>query len=557
MNKDLEIAKSVQIEPITKIASAMGINHCEIELYGRHKAKLPLYMIDEDKVKKSNLILVSAISPTPAGEGKTTTSIGLSQALNKIGKKSVVVLREPSLGPVFGMKGGAAGGGWSQVIPMLDINLHFTGDFAAIEAANNLLAALVDNNIQSKKASLDIDPRTVKLKRVLDVNDRSLRNIVLGLGGTSDGVPRESGFNITAASEVMAILCMSKDTADLKKRLGNIFIGYTYDKKPIFAKDLKAQGAMALLLRDAIKPNLVQTIEHTPAIIHGGPFANIAQGTNTIIATKMGMTFSDYTVTEGGFGFDLGGEKFIDIKCREMGIYPKVVVLVATLKAIKYHGGADLKIVTEPNIDALKRGVVNLEKHIENVRKFRLTPIVAINKFDYDTKEEIEWLEHHCQKLGVEISLCDVWANGGAGGVDLAQKVVRIIEEKEESIVNHVYNLESSIKSKIETLCRDIYGAKDVEYAMNAQNSITRIEKIGFGNLPICMAKTQKSLSDDPEKIGRPEGFTMKIREVELASGAGFIIPIAGEMMRMPGLPNVPAAEAIDIADDGDIIGVF
>lgn len=557
MNNDLEIAKSVQIEPITEIAKSMGINHCEIELYGRHKAKLPLNMIDEEKVKKSNLILVSAISPTPAGEGKTTASIGLSQALNKIGKRSVVVLREPSLGPVFGIKGGAAGGGWSQVIPMLDINLHFTGDFAAIEAANNLLAALVDNNIQSKNNNLGIDPRTIQLKRVLDVNDRALRNVVIGLGGTTSGVPRETGFNITAASEVMAVLCMAKDKNDLKKRLGSIFIGYTFDKKPIFARDLKAEGSMVLLLRDAIKPNLVQTLEKTPAIIHGGPFANIAQGTNTIIATKMGMTFSDYTVTESGFGFDLGGEKFLNIKCRELGIAPKVVVLVATLKAIKYHGGVNLKEVTKPNIEALKKGIVNVEKHIENVKKFGITPIVAINKFANDTTEEIEWLEKYCNDINVEISVCDVWAKGGDGGIDLAEKVVKIVDNIKEAKIKHTYNIEDSICTKIKTLCREIYGAEDVEFSSKAQNSIKKIEELGFSSFPICMAKTQKSLSDDPTKLGRPEGFIIKIREVELASGAGFIIPIAGEMMRMPGLPSTPAAEAIDVESNGNVIGVF
>ncbi|MFI3295010.1 MAG: formate--tetrahydrofolate ligase [Rikenellaceae bacterium] len=558
MNKDLEIAQQVEIEPIVSIAEKLGINADDVELYGRYKAKLPLDLIDPEKMAKSNLILVSAISPTPAGEGKTTVSIGLTQALNKIGKKSVAVLREPSLGPVFGMKGGAAGGGWSQVIPMLDINLHFTGDFAAVEAANNLLAAMIDNNLQAKKGNLGIDPRTIKFKRVIDVNDRALRNINIGLGGVAFGVPRESGFNITPASEIMAILCMAKDITDLKERLGNIFVGYTYDKRAIFARDLKAHGAMTVLLRDAIKPNLVQTLEHTPAIIHGGPFANIAQGTNTIISTKMGLSLSDYVVTEGGFGFDLGGEKFLNIKCREMGIAPKVILLVATLKAIKYHGGVALEDLAQQNIEALEKGIGNLEKHLENIRKFGVTPIIAINRYVQDSEQEIEWLEAHCQKLGVEISLCEVWAKGGEGGIDLAEKVVRIIEKADPCAkLNKIYNVEDDIKTKIRTLAREIYGADDVAFTPNATREIKKIEALGFGGLPLCMAKTQKSLSDIASKLGRPSGFVMNVRDIELASGAGFVVPIAGDILRMPGLPAVPAAESIDIDEAGHALGVF
>ncbi len=554
---DLDIAKKACIKPISNIAATMGISTETIEMYGRYKAKLPLKLINEKKIENSNLILVSAISPTPAGEGKTTVSIGLSQALNKIDKKSIVVLREPSLGPVFGMKGGAAGGGYSQVIPMLDINLHFTGDFAAIESANNLLAAIIDNNIQNKTNNLGIDPRTIQVKRVLDVNDRSLRDVVIGLGGSANGIPRESGFDITAASEVMAILCMSRNIKELKENLGNIFVGYTFDKKPVYARDLKAEGAMAVLLRDAIKPNLVQTLENTPAIIHGGPFANIAQGTNTIIATKMGMSYCDYTVTEAGFGFDLGGEKFLDIKCPKLGKYPKVVVLVATLKSIKYHGGVNLKEVAEPNLEALKKGITNLEKHIKNAKSFGLTPIIAINKFSKDTTEELEWLERYCNELGVEVSLCEVWEKGGKGGIDLAEKVVKAIEESKATEINHPYNTEDKIECKIKDLCTKIYGAGEFEYTSKARADIKKIEDLGLSSLPICIAKTQKSFSQDEGKLGFPEGHSMTIREIEIASGAGFIIPIMGNMMRMPGLPTHPASENIDIDENCHAVGIF
>lgn len=555
MNEDLRIAHSVELQPITEVAARLGIDAQTLESYGRYKAKLPLSLIDHNKIGHSNLILVSAISPTPAGEGKTTVSIGLTQALNRLGYRSVVALREPSLGPVFGIKGGAAGGGYSQVLPMEDINLNFTGDFDAISKAHNLLSALIDNNIQNKKNNLGIDPRTVVWKRVMDMNDRALRNIIVGLGGTTGGRPRETGFDITAASEVMAILCMSESMKELKERLGGIFVGYTFDRKPIYARDLKAEGAMAVILKEALKPNLVQTIEHTPAIIHGGPFANIAQGTNTIVATRMAMSLSDYAVTEAGFGFDLGGEKFIDIKCRRMGVYPKVVVLVATIKALKYHGGKPLDELSQPDVEALRRGVVNLEKHIENIRRFDANPIVAINRFTADSPEEIEFIESFCADRGVPVSLCEVWAKGGEGGLDLAEKVVEVIRKNPVECIK-LYGCNRPVEEKIDIIARQIYGAAGVEYTGKAVADIKRIYSLGHDKLPICMAKTQKSLSDDPKKLGRPEGFILKVREVELAAGAGFIIPIAGDMMRMPGLPEVPAAESIDIDDDGRIIGL-
>ncbi len=555
MNEDLRIAHSVELEPIVEVASRLGIGAETLESYGRYKAKLPLSLIDANKIGRSNLILVSAISPTPAGEGKTTVSIGLSQALCRLGYRSVVALREPSLGPVFGIKGGAAGGGYSQVLPMEDINLNFTGDFDAVSKAHNLLAAMIDNNIQNRNNNLGIDPRTVVWKRVIDMNDRALRNIIVGLGGATGGRPRETGFDITAASEVMAILCMSESMKELKERLGNIFVGYTFDRKPVYARDLKAEGAMAVILKEAIKPNLVQTIEHTPAIIHGGPFANIAQGTNTIVATKMAMSLSEYAVTEAGFGFDLGGEKFIDIKCRRMGVYPKAVVLVATIKALKYHGGKPLAELSQPDVEALRRGMVNLGKHIENIRRFDANPIVAINRFNADSQEEIEEITRFCQSEGVPISLCEVWAKGGEGGIDLAEKVVAAIKSNPSECIK-LYGCNLPVKEKIEKIAREIYGAAAVEYTGRAESDIKRIYSLGQDKLPICVAKTQKSLSDDPKLLGRPSGFIMKIREVELAAGAGFIIPIAGEMMRMPGLPEIPAAEMIDIDETGEIIGL-
>jgi formate--tetrahydrofolate ligase len=556
MLSDIQIAHAVKLKHITEIAKLLNINEEQLELHGKYKAKLPLSLIDEEKVKKCKLILVSAISPTPAGEGKTTTSIGLAQGLNRIGKKATVALREPSLGPIFGIKGGATGGGYSQVLPMEDINLHFTGDMAAIEKAHNLLAALIDNNLQSKTRSLNIDPRTVTWKRVMDMNDRSLRHVVVGLGGTADGIPRESGFDITVASEIMAILCLSNSIAELKERLGNIFIGYTFDKKPLFARDLKAQGAMAALLKYAIRPNLVQTMEGTPAIIHGGPFANIAQGTNTITATKIAMSLSEYVVTEAGFGFDLGGEKFLNIKCRVGNIFPSAVVLVATLRALKYHGGVSVKDAKLPNLDALKKGLPNLEKHIENVLQFGLTPIISINRFEGDPENEIALLTEACKKLNVKVCLSDVWAKGGEGASQLAKTVVEVAE-KSDTTPKTLYDLTEKIEAKIEKIAEKIYGASRVEYTTKATSDLKKIYALGLQNLPICVAKTQKSLSDDPNLVGRPSGFTLHIREVELAAGAGFIIPITGEMMRMPGLPETPASESIDIDDNSNIIGLF
>lgn len=554
MKNDLEIARESVMQPIQEIASQLGIDPNELELYGKFKAKLPLKY--SKMPVKGKLVLVSALSPTPAGEGKTTVSIGLSQALNRIGKPSAVVLREPSLGPIFGMKGGATGGGYSQVLPMEDINLHFTGDFSAIEKAHNLLSALIDNNIQSKKNSLGIDPRTIVWRRVMDMNDRSLRATITGLGGTASGVPRETGFDITAASEVMAILCLSKDIADLKERFGAIFIGYTYDKKPIYARDLKAQGAMATLLRDAIKPNLVQTIEGTPAIIHGGPFANIAQGTNSVIATKTSLALTDYTVTEAGFGFDLGAEKFIDIKCRTAGIFPDAVVLVATIRAIKYHGGQSLKELKTPNMETLAKGIVNLQKHIENVSLFGLSPVVAINRFVSDSDEELAFVKVFCESLDVSCSIVEVWGKGGEGAEELAALVVKATQ-KSPGKLHPLYDLNDTVENKIKKIAFEVYGAVHVDYSVKAMTNLKQIYALGLDKLAICIAKTQKSLSDDPNLLGRPTNFEMNIREIEIASGAGFLIPIMGDMMRMPGLPDVPASENIDVDDDGNISGLF
>lgn len=556
MKSDIEIAQSVMPLPVVKIAQKLNVSDDDLQQYGKFKAKLPLSLIDEDKVKRCKLILVSAISPTPAGEGKTTTSIGLAEGMNRIGRKTTVVLREPSLGPVFGMKGGATGGGWSQVIPMEDINLHFTGDFSAIEKANNLLAALIDNNIQNKKFSLGIDPRTIAWKRVMDMNDRSLRKIVIGLGGTGNGVPRETGFDITAASEIMAILCLSKDLEDLKRRMGNIFVGFTMDRKPIYAKDLKAEGAMAALLKDAIKPNLVQTIEGNPAIIHGGPFANIAQGTNSIIATKMGMSLSDYVVTEAGFGFDLGAEKFLNIKCRTAGLSPHAVVIVATVRALKYHGGKSLKNLSENDPKAVEKGCANLEKHLENAKQFGLSAVVAINKFVTDSDEELKVIKDRCTALGVEAVYSEVWAKGGEGAIELAEKVIALADKCDKSF-NPVYEWNWTVEEKIFAIASKIYGAKQVEYSGDAKADIKRIQSLNLSHLPICMAKTQKSLSDNPDLIGRPKDFTLTVREIEIAAGAGFLVPITGEMMRMPGLPDIPSAELINIDADGIISGLF
>jgi formate--tetrahydrofolate ligase len=553
---DLQIAKEVELQPISAISEKFGIPADAIEMYGKYKAKLPLKAIDKEKAKKSNLILVSAISPTPAGEGKTTMSIGLSEGLNRLKKKTTVVLREPSLGPVFGIKGGATGGGYSQVLPMEDINLHFTGDFAAIEKAHNLLAAIIDNNIQSKTNSLLLDPRTIGWKRVMDMNDRSLRHVIVGLGGTTSGVPRETGFDITAASEIMAILCLAENLSDLKQRLGNIFVGYTFDKKPVYAKDLKAEGAMAALLKDAIKPNLVQTIEGNPAIIHGGPFANIAQGTNTVIATMMGMSHSEYTVTEAGFGFDLGAEKFFDIKCQSAGLKPKAVVLTTTIRALKYHGGVDLKSLTEPNVEALKKGLPNLEKHLENIGKFQVVPVISINKFTSDTEEEIQVIKDLATSKGIRVAIADVWAKGGEGALDLAQKVIDVVESNASNF-KPLYNWNSSVKDKIATIATEIYGAEYVDYTAKAKANLRKIADLGLEHLPVCIAKTQKSLSDNPALLGRPKDFIITVREIEIAVGAGFLIPITGDIMRMPGLPVHPASENININDDGEITGLF
>ena len=553
---DLQIAKTITLKPISTIAKKFGIDPDDIEMYGKYKAKLPLKAINKENANKSNLILVSAISPTPAGEGKTTMSIGLSEALNRLNKKTTVVLREPSLGPVFGIKGGATGGGYSQVLPMEDINLHFTGDFAAIEKAHNLLAAIIDNNIQSKTNSLRIDSRTIGWKRVVDLNDRALRRVIVGLGGTTSGVPRESGFDITAASEIMAILCLAENLTDLKTRLGNIFVGYTYDRKPIFAKDLKAEGAMTVLLKDAIKPNLVQTIEGNPAIIHGGPFANIAQGTNTVIATLMGMTHSEYTVTEAGFGFDLGAEKFFDIKCQSANLKPKAVVLTTTIRALKYHGGADLKSLTTPDVEALKNGLPNLEKHLENIAKFNVVPVIAINKFSSDSEEEVKVIKDFADSKGVRVALADIWGKGGEGALELAQHVIDVIEE-DNSDFKPLYQWKSSVTGKIETIAKEIYGAEHVDYTSIAKTHLRKIADLGLNDLPICIAKTQKSLSDNPKLLGRPKDFIITVREIEIATGAGFLIPITGDIMRMPGLPAHPASEGIDINEDGEIIGLF
>ena len=553
---DLDIAKEIELKHIRTIAAKLGLEEDDIEMYGKYKAKLPQTKIDSDKVNQSNLILVTAILPTPAGEGKTTMSIGLSEGLNQLGKQTTVVLREPSLGPVFGIKGGATGGGYSQVLPMEDINLHFTGDFAAIEKAHNLLSAVLDNNIQSKTNSLGIDARTVTWKRVMDMNDRSLRNIIVGLGGPTSGVPRETGFDITAASEIMAILCLSDDLADLKRRLGNIFVGYTFKKEPVYCRDLKVQGAMAALLKEAVKPNLVQTIEGNPAIIHGGPFANIAQGTNSVIATRMGMTLSDYVVTEAGFGADLGAEKFLDIKCQSAGLSPKAVVITTTIRALKYHGGADLKSLTDENVDALKKGIPNLEKHLENIKQFNLVPVIAINRFVSDSDAEIETIQAFAKENNIRVALAEVWAKGGKGALDLAQQVIDIVESGESNF-KPLYSWDMSVEDKIETIATKIYGAANVEYSSKAKKNLRVIADLGLGGLPICMAKTQKSLSDDPKLIGRPTGFTITIREIEIAAGAGFLVPITGDMMRMPGLPGHPASENINIDNEGNISGLF
>ena len=552
---DLAIAQKAVLQPIRFIAEKLGVPAEELELYGNFKAKLPLTLLDDAKARRAKLILVTSMNPTPSGEGKTMISVGLADGFNQMGKKATVVLREPSLGPVFGVKGGAAGGGYAQVMPMEDINLHFTGDFSSIEKANNLLSALIDNNLQSKKYSLGLDPRSIVWKRVMDMNDRALRHIVIGLGGSGNGIPREEGFNITAASEVMAILCLSKDLANLKERLGNILVGFTFDKKPVFARELKAAGPMAVLLKEAIKPNLVQTLEGTPAILHGGPFANIAQGTNSIIATRMGLALSDYVVTEAGFGADLGAEKFMNIKCGYGGLEPHAIVVVATIKALRHHGGAKKDDFEYPSCKQVEKGFANLEKHIENCTKFGITPVVAINRFLKDTPEEIETVVTRCKELGVTAVISDAWAEGGKGSVQLAEATLASIAGGRNKF-KPLYDWNSSLEKKIETIASEIYGADGVDYSVQAKTQLKLMHELGFDKLPVCMAKTQKSLSDKEGLLGRPRAFRITVREFEYAAGAGFVVPILGEMMRMPGLPPIPAAEHMDIDKEGRVVGL-
>ena len=557
MKTDIEIAQSANMKPICEIAEDLGISADELELYGKYKAKLSDELCDRlEGEKDGKLILVTAINPTPAGEGKTTTSVGLGQAMKKIGKSAVIALREPSMGPVMGIKGGAAGGGYAQVVPMEDINLHFTGDMHAITAANNLLSAAIDNHIHQGN-ELDIDARTITWKRCLDMNDRALRQVVVGLGGKVNGYPREDGFMITVASEIMAILCLAKDMDDLKRRIAAIVIGYNTDGEPITAGDLKIAGAMGLLLRDAIKPNLVQTLENTPCLMHGGPFANIAHGCNSIRATKLGLKLADYCITEAGFGSDLGAEKFFDIKCRIGGLKPSCVVLVATVRALKYNGGVPKAELAKENTDALKDGIVNLGKHIENMQKYGLPVIVAINRFMTDTDEELKIIEQYCCDMGVDFSMCEVFTKGGDGGVELAEKVVEVSERGGEMNFAPIYDEKASIDEKINTIAKEIYGADGVVYTPKAKKAIARLEKQGFDKLPICMAKTQYSLSDDPSLLGRPSGFEITVREVMVSAGAGFVVALTGDVMTMPGLPKVPAANNMDIDKDGKIVGLF
>ena len=556
MLTDIEIAKQADIKPISDIAEKLGISADELEFYGKYKAKLPLSLLKKYENKEDGkLILVTAINPTPAGEGKTTVTVGLGEAMNRIGKKAVIALREPSMGPVFGIKGGAAGGGYAQVIPMEDINLHFTGDMHAITAANNLLCAIIDNHIQQGN-ELRIDPRRILFKRCLDMNDRALRNVVIGLGGKVNGVPREDGFMITVASEIMAILCLSSGIKDLKNRLGSILTAYTYDGTPVYARDLNAVGSMAALLKDAIKPNLVQTLENTPALMHGGPFANIAHGCNSVTATRLALKLGDYCITEAGFGADLGAEKFLDIKCRCAGLKPSCVVIVATIRALKYNGGVPKAELSKENTVALKNGIVNLETHIENMRKYGLPVVVAINRFATDTEAEIETIEAFCKEKDVPVSLTEVFARGGEGGKELAEKVVKTIETKEAHF-KPIYDEKLSIKEKLNVLAKEIYRAGDVVFTSNAEKAISEIEKLGKDKLPICVAKTQYSLSDDPQKLGSPKGFTLTVRDVRLSAGAGFIVALTGDIMTMPGLPKQPAAYKIDVDDDGNVAGLF
>lgn len=556
MKTDIQIAQETEMMPIREVAMQLGITEDDLELYGKYKAKLSDELMERVSGNKDGkLILVTAINPTPAGEGKTTTSVGLGQAFGKMGKKAVLALREPSLGPCFGIKGGAAGGGYAQVVPMEDLNLHFTGDFHAITSANNLLAALLDNHIQQGN-ELRIDPRQVVWKRCLDINDRVLRNIVVGLGSKMDGMVREDHFVITVASEVMAVLCLADDMADLKKRLGRMIAAYNFDGKPVTVDDLKATGAMAALLKDALKPNLIQTLEHTPAIVHGGPFANIAHGCNSVRATKTALKLADYVVTEAGFGADLGAEKFLDIKCRMAGLKPDAVVLVATVRALKYNGGVPKAELSVENLDALKKGIVNLEKHIENLQKYEVPVVVTLNSFVTDTQAETDFIEQFCKERGCEFALSEVWEKGGEGGIALAEKVIETLEQK-ESHFHPLYADELSLKEKIETVAKEIYGADNVTYAPAAEKELARIEGLGMGNFPVCMAKTQYSLSDDQTKLGRPSGFSVNVREVYASAGAGFVVAVTGAIMTMPGLGKTPAAYGIDVDDSGKITGLF
>lgn len=556
MKTDIEIAQEAELQPITEVAEQLGIPVEELDLYGRYKAKLSDAYLNQIKDRPDGkLILVTAINPTPAGEGKTTTSVGLGQAFGKLGKKAVIALREPSLGPCFGIKGGAAGGGYAQVVPMEDLNLHFTGDFHAITAANNLLAALLDNHIQQGN-ELSIDLRQVVWKRCLDMNDRALRNIVIGLGAKTDGFVREDHFVITVASEIMAVLCLARDMNDLKERLGRMVVAYTYDGKVVTASDLKAVGAMAALLKDAIKPNLIQTLEHTPAIVHGGPFANIAHGCNSVIATKTALKMADYVITEAGFGADLGAEKFFDIKCRMSGLKPDAVVLVATVRALKYNGGVPKESLSGENLDALKKGIVNLEKHIENLQKYQVPVVVTLNSFVTDTEAEISFVKKFCEERGCEFAISNVWEKGGEGGRALAEKVLETLEHK-ESRFKVLYEDSLSLKEKIEIIAKEIYGAEGVNYTSAAEQQLKKLTDMGFGNLPVCMAKTQYSLSDDPSLLGRPSGFRMNVREAYVSAGAGFVVVLTGSVVTMPGLPLHPAAFNIDVNEDGVITGLF
>ncbi len=556
MKSDIEIAQSVSMEKIINIAEKIGLTEDDIDLYGKYKCKINLEVLEKKKDRPDGkLILVTAINPTPAGEGKSTVTVGLGQAMCRLGKNAIIALREPSLGPVFGVKGGAAGGGYSQVVPMEDINLHFTGDFHAITSANNLLCAAIDNHIHQGNA-LDIDARRITFKRVMDMNDRALRQTVVGLGGRINGFPREDGFMITVASEIMAILCLAKDLMDLKERFANIIVAYNTKGEPIYCRDLKVEGAMALLMKDAIKPNLVQTLEHTPAIIHGGPFANIAHGCNSIIATKMALKLGDYVVTEAGFGADLGAEKFLDIKCRFGGLVPNCVVIVATIRALKHHGGVLKENLNVPDVEALARGVENLQKQIENIQKYGVTPVVAINKFITDSEEEIKFIQDFCKSLGVKVALAEVWEKGGAGGIDLAEAVLDVVENTVPNF-KYLYDEQLSIKEKMSIIAKEIYGAAEVRYSKNAEKQIESLEQLKLDKKPICVAKTQYSLSDNPQLLGRPDGFIVNVQEVRVSNGAGFIVVLTGDIMTMPGLPKVPAAEKMDILPDGSIVGLF